>query len=137
MAEQRGKAYVIKAEDTPGGGSYTTIAGLRTTTMSINNEQVDITTKDSGSWRELLDDAGLRSISVSGAGIFKDTASEKVIRDGAMNGSILNFEVVFEDGAKFAGAFQITSLEYSGEHVGVRQYSMTLESSGTVSYTDA
>lgn len=137
MAEQRGKAFVIKVEDSADPGTYLTVAGLQTTSMTINNEQVDITTKDDGSWRKLLSDSGLRNIDITGAGIFKDTTSEKEIRDGAMNGSIFNFEVVFEDGAKFAGKWQVVSLEYSGEHVGVRQYSVNLASSGEITYTDA
>lgn len=137
MAEQRGKAFVIKVEDSGSPGTFLTLAGMRTTSMTINNDPVDITTKDDGSWRKLLSDSGLRNIDISAAGIFKDTASETEIRNAAMNGSILNFEVVFEDGAKFEGAWQVTSLEYSGEHVGVRQYTLSLASSAEITYTDA
>ena len=44
MAAQKGSALLLKATLS---GSLTTLAGLRSTSMSINGEMVDVTTKDS------------------------------------------------------------------------------------------
>ena len=69
MAAERGSAFLLKL----GGGSpviYVTVAGLKTTQLTINGDAVAITNKDSGGWRELLSGAGVRSVSVAASGIF-------------------------------------------------------------------
>ena len=72
MVAQNGKDLLIKL-DLTGGGTYTTIAGLRATRISFNAETVDVTSLESqGGWRELLGGAGVRSASVSGSGVFVD-----------------------------------------------------------------
>ena len=47
-------------------------------TRAAVGEAVNVTTKDSGGWRELLSGAGVRSVSVSAAGIFTGSAAEAV-----------------------------------------------------------
>ena len=56
MAAQKGSALLLKA--TPAGGSLTTIAGLRSTSMTINGETVDITNKSSSPLVSGGDDTG-------------------------------------------------------------------------------
>jgi len=72
MSAQKGSAFLLKIGDAATPPAYTTVAGLRTTQLSINGELVVVTSKDSGGWRELLSGAGVRSVSVSAAGIFLD-----------------------------------------------------------------
>ncbi len=100
----------------------------------INNETVNVTNKTSGGWREILSGAGVRKISLSGSGIFTDSISEGLLQAKALASSVDNYQVVFESGANFSGAFQVTSLEYAGDYNGERTYSIALESSGVVSF---
>jgi TP901-1 family phage major tail protein len=52
-------------------GAPTTLTGLRTKSIKVNNELVDITNSDSPNrWRELLAGVGMRSMSISGQGVF-------------------------------------------------------------------
>lgn len=134
MAAQKGKNFVLKISDGATTPAYAVVGGMRSTGITINNETVDISDK-SNTWRELLPGAGIRSVSISASGVFKDTTTEGLINDAAMDDTLEDYQIVFEDGAMFAGAFQVTSLEYTGEYNGARQYSMSLESSGTVVYT--
>jgi len=134
MAAEKGRAFVLKVGDGATAEVFTTVGGMLSTTIAINGEAVDITDKDSAGNRELLADAGVNSVSVSANGVFKDTASETTIRTNAQNQTIDNYEIVFESGEKFSGAFQIITYETQGEHNGARQYSITLESSGAVTY---
>ncbi|MCK5424793.1 MAG: phage major tail protein, TP901-1 family, partial [Emcibacter sp.] len=92
------------------------------------------TNKTSGGWREILSGAGIRHVSLAGSGIFTDSVSEGVLQAKALASSVDNYEVVFESGDKFSGAFQVTSLEYAGDYNGERTYSLALESSGIVSF---
>ena len=132
MAAEKGRAMVLKVGDGATSEAFTTIGGMRANTVTINGETVDITDKDSAGWRQLLAAAGVKSVSIQGNGVFKDSAAEATIRAYALAQSIDNYQLAFEDGDYFAGAFQITSLEYTGEYNGARQYSLQLESSGEV-----
>ena len=112
--------------------TYSTIAGLRTTQLSVSGEAVNITSKDSGGWRELLSGAGVRSVSVSAAGIFTGSAGEVRLRNNVLTGTIDDYELSFESGEKMRGRFLITRLDYAGDYNGERNYTLTLESSGAV-----
>src|SRR3546814_1420469 len=70
MAIENGSAFLLKIGDGAAPPAYRTVAGLRTTMVSVNGEAVNVTTKESGGWRELLSGAGVRSVSVNAAGIF-------------------------------------------------------------------
>ncbi len=132
MAAQKGSAFLLKISDGAVTPTYNTVAGLRTTQMSINGESVVITTKESGGWRELLSGAGTRSVTVSAAGIFLGSAAEVQVRGNALAGTIADYELSFEGGEKMRGKFLVQRLDYSGDFNGERNYTMTLESSGLV-----
>lgn len=132
MTAQKGSAFLLKITNGAIPAVYETVAGLRTTQMSISGDTVVITSKDSGGWRELLSGAGARSVSVSAAGIFIGSAAENRIRTNAMAGTLDDYELSFEDGARLRGRFLIQRLDYAGDFNGERNYSMQLESSGEV-----
>lgn len=132
MSAERGSAFLLKVGN---GGSpliYATVAGLRTTQLSVNGEMVAITSKDSGGWRELLSGAGVRSVSVSGAGIFTGSAAELRIKGNALSGAIDDYRLSFESGETLSGKFLVTRLDYAGDYNGERSYTLSLESSGPV-----
>lgn len=132
MAAQKGKDLLLKV-DSDGLGSYTTVAGLRTRTISFNAETIDITHQESvGQWRELLDGGGVRSTRLSGAGVFKDAPSDETVRGYFFNGTIRSWQVVIPDFGTATGPFQITSLEFSGRHDGELSFDLALESAGEV-----
>ena len=132
MTAQKGSAFLLKILDRDTPPAYRTVAGLRTTQMTINGEPVVVTHKESGGWRELLSGAGTRSISVSAAGIFLGSAAEDQVRANALTGVLDFYELSFEDGQKLRGKFPIQRLDYSGDFNGERNYAMVLESSGPV-----
>ena len=132
MSAQKGSAFLLKISDDGAPANYDTVAGLRTTQMSVTGETVVITSKQSGGWRELLSGAGIRSVSVSAAGIFLGSAAEARIRTNAMAGTLGDYELSFEDGEKLQGQFLIQRLDYAGDFNGERNYTMQLESSGEV-----
>jgi TP901-1 family phage major tail protein len=132
MTAQKGSAFLLKIGDGGAPPAYQTVAGLRTTQLSINGDAVVVTHKDSGGWRELLSGAGTRSVSVSAAGIFLGSAAEAAIRAHALAGTIDQYELSFEDGEKLRGEFLVQRLDYAGDFNGERNYTLQLESSGAV-----
>jgi TP901-1 family phage major tail protein len=132
MPAQKGSAFLLKISNGASPAVYDTVAGLRTTQMTVTGETVVITSKESGGWRELLSGAGVRSVGVSAAGIFLGSAAENRIRANAMAGTLDDYELSFEDGEKLHGRFLIQRLDYAGDFNGERSYTMQLESSGEV-----
>ena len=132
MTAQKGSAFLLKISNGASPAVYQTVAGLRTTQMSITGDPVVITSKQSGGWREMLSGAGVRSVSVSAAGIFLGSAAEAQVRANAMNGTLDDYELSFEDGEKLRGRFLVQKLDYSGDFNGERNYTLQLESSGAV-----
>jgi TP901-1 family phage major tail protein len=132
MAAEKGSAFLLKVGDGGDPPVYSTVAGMRTTQLSINGEPVVITNKDSGGWRELLTGAGVRSVSVSGAGIFTGSVAETRLKNNALAGSLDDYELSFESGERMQGEFLIARLDYAGDFNGERNYTLALESSGQV-----
>lgn len=132
MPAQNGSAFLLKVGDGGTPVTYETVAGLRTTQLSINGDPIVVTHKESGGWRDLLSGAGTRSVSVSAAGIFLGSQSEGAIQNHALAGTIDDYELSFEDGARLRGRFLVQRLDYSGDFNGERNYTMQLESSGAV-----
>jgi TP901-1 family phage major tail protein len=132
MPAEKGSAFLLKVGDGAPVPVYSTVAGLRTTQLSINGDAVVITNKGSGGWRDLLSGAGVRSVSVSGAGVFTGSASEIRIKNNALTGLIDDYELSFESGERLRGRFLVTRLDYAGDFNGERSYTMALESSGAV-----
>jgi len=91
MSAQRGRDLLLKIDD--GTGVFATVAGMRTQRLALNADTVDITSAEStGRWRELLAGAGVRRASVSGSGVFKDQASDELVRRTFFDGTIMNWQ---------------------------------------------
>lgn len=134
MAVQNGKDLLIKL-DIDGTGDFQTVAGLRASRLSFNAETVDVTSLDSaGGWRELLGGAGMRSASLSGSGVFRDAATDARAREVFFAGIVPQFQVVIPDFGVVEGPFQITALEYSGNHDGEASYEMSMASAGALNF---
>ncbi|MEL6298930.1 MAG: phage major tail protein, TP901-1 family [Pseudomonadota bacterium] len=137
MSAQKGKDLLLKI-DIDGNGTYETIAGLRSRSIAFGTETVEITHQDSsGQWRELLAGGGVRSARLSASGIFKDAASDQVMRQAFFTGDLIASEIVVPDFGALAGPFQITSLEWTGRHDNEMTFEVSLESAGALSFTAA
>ncbi|CDP52735.1 Gene Transfer Agent tail protein [Devosia sp. DBB001] len=137
MAAQSGKDMLLKLDST-GSGSFLTVAGLRTRNLAFNAATIDITDAESaGRWRELLAGAGVKRALVSGAGIFKDQASDEAIRALFFGGTIRDWQLILPDFGVVAGPFQITALEFKGDHAGEVTFDLALESAGALTFTAA
>ncbi|HLP66521.1 MAG TPA: phage major tail protein, TP901-1 family [Rhizobium sp.] len=132
MVAQKGKDLLLKVHD---GGGYATVAGLRSKKLAFNAETVDVTDAESaGRWRELLGGAGVQRASLSGSGLFKDQASDALVRAAFFDGTILAWQVVIPDFGTVSGPFQITTLEYAGAHDGELTFDLALESAGQLAF---
>ncbi|GBF27120.1 hypothetical protein MnTg02_02165 [bacterium MnTg02] len=135
MVAQKGKDLLLKV-DSDGVGTFSTVAGLRSRNLAFNTETVDVTDAESaGQWRELLAGAGIKTASLSGSGIFKDGASDETVRSYFFNGTLRDWQIIVPDFGTIEGPFQITALEYSGQHDGELAFELALESAGSLTFT--
>jgi len=137
MAAQKGKDLLLKI-DSDGMGNFVTVAGLRSRSIAFNAETVDITHQESaGQWRELLVGAGVKGARIAGSGVFKDAASDELVRATFFGGVVRDWEIVVPDFGTVAGAFEITSFELSGRHDGEVAFELAVESAGLLAFSAA
>jgi TP901-1 family phage major tail protein len=141
MAKQLGRALLVKIGDGDVTEEFANLCGLNSKSLTINNSAIDVTTPDCTTptgalWTETL--AGLKNVSVTGDGFFEDSVTEARMNTVAMAAdSKANFQIIVPDFGTYAGAFRITSLEFGGETEGGVTYSLSLESTGAVTFDPA
>lgn len=133
MSASKGLLFLLQVLD----GTYQTIGGLQATSFSLNAEEIDITSYDDNYWKTLLDEAGIRSVALSGNGVHKNGAPIEKVRANALSGTLTGFKIIDGNNDYWTGSFKITAFELSGETSGALMYSISLVSSGEVSYTAA
>jgi TP901-1 family phage major tail protein len=135
MTAQRGRDLLIKIGDGGSPESFSSVAGLRATSLAFNAQAVDVTNADSaGMWRELLE-GGVKSASLSGSGVFKDAASDAALCQAFFDGTTANYQVVVPGFGIVEGPFRITQLQYDGPHDGEVKVSLALASAGALAFT--
>lgn len=142
MAKQQGQLMLIKIGDGEASEVFSTLCGLTSKTFTINDTAIDVTTANctdptSAMWTELLQ--GIKSVSVSGNGLFVDHTTETRLMTVKMSASpICNFELVIPDFGELAGAFHIAEVGFGAEdgQGGVTK-TLSLNSTGTVTFTAA
>jgi TP901-1 family phage major tail protein len=137
MTAQRGRDLLLKIGDGADPEVFTSVAGLRATTLAFNAASIDVTNADSADqWRELLAD-GVKSASISGSGVFKDAASDAALRSTFFAGAAPNWQVVIPSFGTVQGPFKLTALQYDGPYNGEMKLSLSLASAGALSFTGA
>lgn len=136
MSGQKGRDVLIKISDGEDPEGFVTIAGIRAKTISLNARTVEGTSGESpDAWRELIAGAGVKAASVSGAGVFKDAASDALIQQAFFAQAVRAFQLVIPDFGVLEGPFLIEALDYSGDHDGEAAFAITLASAGALGFT--
>ena len=142
MAAQKGRAFLFKF-DSDGGGTNVLIAGERNTSFTINNEPVNITTKDDETsdgalHRVLLAQAGESSMQITVDGVYGDETTFAVLREAAIDNTHLSCRIEVA-GSTLDGyieaSFMVANFGMSGAQNNEISYTFTLESAGEYDYT--
>jgi predicted secreted protein len=136
MANEKylGRNFLVKLEDSPGAGTFTTVANMKTTGEAIATAFIDTTDKDSGTWREGIE-GGRQSVDLTLAGPVSNGATQKAMRALAMAGAIRLFKLVSDLGDVLQGKFHVSSFDRNGGDDDAEQFTMKLASAGPQSYT--
>ncbi len=134
MTAQRGKDLLIKIGDGGSPETYTTVAGLKATGLAFNATTIDITNADSTDmWRELLN-AGVKSATVTGSGVFRDQTSDATLRSVIFAQTLANWQIVIPSFGIVSGPFKLTQLHYEGPYDGEVKITLSLASAGALSF---
>lgn len=139
MATQKGRLLLIRMKGEATAAPFPNLCGMRSKTMTINNNEVDVTTADCVDpggplWTKVME--GVKRLNVSGNGFFEATASEKALATTALSGTPMDeFEIVVPELGTFSGTFLISSYELGGEMEGGITSSFSLASSGPITFT--
>jgi len=121
------------------GTPLVAIAALRTKTMTLGNEPIDVTSDDDLGFRALLDDPGTKTLDMSFEGITKDVPTLNSLVTSAMSGSdiVETFSILFPNIGTMAGPFAITSLEIGAAYNEGSTFTCSIQSAGTFTWTPA
>lgn len=139
MAKERGKTCILKVGDGASSEAFVTLPGQRVTTFSDTTDTADVTTKDSSGFKEHI--ALDRQITVTAQGVVNWPADPDVgpladLRAAKEGGTTVNCQLILNTaGDKHAGAFYVTQLDTSADNNDATQYSVTLLSSGAVTFS--
>lgn len=134
MSAQNGKDLLIKV-DLDDTENFQTLAGLRATRISFNSAVIETTNLSStDQWRELLSGGGVKSVALSGSGVFLDEQTDARTREIFFAGETPKYQVIIPDFGTVEGRFQLTNLEYAGQYDGEATYELSLSSAGFISF---
>jgi TP901-1 family phage major tail protein len=133
MSAQAGKDMLLKIRDAT--GAFISVAGIRTRMLTFRGDAIDTTHHDAaGRWRTLLAGGATRSVSLSGTGIFKDAATDALIRASFFDAALPVCQLVIPDFGIITGPFQIVTLTYEGEQNAEVTFHIALQSAGQITY---
>jgi len=112
---------------------FKNVAGIRSKEISFSSEGIDITNQDSDEWMTMLDKAGIRSVSISGSGVYNAGDSFKSVREKFLANNLvcLMFVDVIQSEV-IEGCFKITEFTFSGDYDSEASFSISAESSGQI-----
>lgn len=134
MSAKLGRDLLLRVDT---GDGYTTVAGLRTKSVKFNSATVDVTDSGSGGWTELLPEAGLRTVSVTGSGVFRDAASDARLRAAFFAQTPLDAQMIMPGFGTITAPVLVTALSYGGTYRGEATFDLTLSASGEVAFAAA
>lgn len=134
MTNYAGRTMLLKLGASGAGG---TIAGVRVTSFTINNGQVDITNKDSSGWRTLLSSAGTRSVEISVNGVVDNGTTYETFQSNATGDTFATYQLVYGDADAIEATFQVSNFQATGGFDDEQTFQATLLSSGAITFTNA
>lgn len=117
------------------GYLFKSIGGIRSKSMDESFEGIDISNEDSDEWKTILDQAGMRSLAISGDGVYTSSTMFQTLNDNARLNKLQCLMIVdFKTMRLIECCFKVTALGKSGGHDGEASFSITAESSGTPTF---
>ncbi len=126
MAKHLGRNVLLERGAVP-------VANLRTKSISVNRELVDVTDDDSIGWAAHLAEAGQMDVTISVEGVISDRAFMGAVLDPNLGDE--TYTLTYPDGGILTGTFGVTSFSSENAYNEASTYSFELRANGPVTYT--
>ena len=133
MAKLAGRKIRIYEGDVATG---TLVAGARADSITINNEAIDVTDKESDGWRTLLNDASVRTVDMSVEGLL-DGDSLLSAALGVTTALVGLYTIDIDGIGTCAGQFHFSSFEIGAPHDDAATFTASIQSAGVIAFTAA
>lgn len=131
MAEAAGRKLIIK-RSTDGGITYNAIASVRSKSVTINAEPIDVSSDDSQADRTLLAEPGSKSLDISVSGVMKDDTLLAEIMASASSMALQDIQIDYNGEFTLTGDFFLNSFTLSGEYQDAALFEASLQSSAAI-----
>ena len=112
---------------------FKAVGGIRSKSLSFSSEGIDITNEESDEWKTMLDLAGIRSMEVSGSGVYSSYDMVSYLEAQALANSLTCLMFLSpKTGRVYSGCFKLTSFEVSGDYDAESNFSISASSSGAI-----
>jgi predicted secreted protein len=135
MASFAGETMILHLGNGGAPESFSPIQGLIATGFILQRSPADSTHAASGVWRQWLEKAGVQAVEIQAEGRFSNSAAEATLRQDAFSGSLRNYRLIFGNGDYLQARCTLTRYQRRGEMQADDHYTLTLQSSGIVSYS--
>lgn len=131
MAAILGESVILKQ-----GSPLVVVASVRNVSIKVNNEEIDITTRDSSGFMERV--RGKKStLEISATALATDSAtleSVRAVSDPAHATGIDDFECEDGTGNAWSGQMHVADFEIGGDYASEAEYTITLRNAGSFTY---
>lgn len=113
------------------------VAAIRSKSMTVGIDNVDVTTDDENGYRTLLSEAGQVSLDLAFDGVEEDGVLRDLALSGGPNQSYTDFTLTWPNGDVLSGTFNLGGYEESGTYNDAVTFSSSLQNSDEWTYTPA
>lgn len=136
MAAQAGKDMLVEVNTTD--TTYVVIGGVRQIRKRGGRNTIDVTTASSTNLdRVLMDGGGVYAETISVSGVFEDDAAVALVESLSRTGALKSYKMTVPDYGVYEADYQVADFEHSSQYDGTVEFSLTLESSGAITFTAA
>lgn len=118
---------------TPNDSSDATVLGVRSKTINLVGEALDITSDDDDSWQRFLTEAPRKGLSMTVDGIAKGDFI-KTVAEGGHVVALEDYDMFCPQVGTWTGNFVVSGITISGETDGLATFSATINSNGELTF---
>jgi TP901-1 family phage major tail protein len=124
----KGIDFLLKIKS---GETFVVLGGQRGATLNRSAETMDVTTKDSGGWKENL--AGLKEFSIDADGlIVESNTAYQALEDAFNDGTAIDVELSTPNDTTYTGKVLVTDFPIELPYDDTVTYSVTLTGTGAL-----
>lgn len=130
------RSLTLKIGDGADPETFTELGGLQNHRITLRNDAANYHHANiAHSWNKSFGQTGRQQMTLSGQGMFTNSATEEALRAQAFSNTTQNFQIELGNGDLIQGTFVISNYERYASMEGAIEYQLSLQSAGEVTFT--